>query len=301
MTSKAGGIVREIKCRPCRVGSAVALNRTGGLLAIAHDRAISVFDMADGEQLSLLQAHQSEGIIAQFQPGGDLLASSSWDGTTRLWDPIRGRLLVTLDGAFREWVDGGSSLVVGRMHELVRPDRPAGTERRAIDCRMLGDRAGAALYGPGASVLQSRRPIARNGGAARGGADRACQRRSGARFSSDRLLRRSALHARRRPVDLQRSWALPLAGPADRERRIADRAARAAGLDRRRDAVVLKRGLATSADGRMVGVSIAHERGSMLLDPDHPWRRTLLIPHGGVSIWRSARTADGPAVAAGAS
>ena len=90
---ESGRIDREFKLPTARVGRALALNRTGNLLAIVHDRVISVFDMADGEQLSLLQGHQSEGIVVQFQPSGDLLVSSSWDGTTRLWDPIRGRPL----------------------------------------------------------------------------------------------------------------------------------------------------------------------------------------------------------------
>jgi Tfp pilus assembly protein PilF len=96
----------------------------------------------------LLQGHQSEGICTLFQPRGDLLVSTSWDGTTRLWDPIRGRLLVTLDGGFHEWLDGGSSLVLTRNHDLIKNQIALGAERRSIDYRMLGDRAGAALYGP---------------------------------------------------------------------------------------------------------------------------------------------------------
>ena len=77
------------------------------LVAIVHDRAISVYDVADGEEVALLQGHQSEGINVQFQPGGDLLASQSWDGTTRLWDPLRGRLLLTLTGGFMGWAERG--------------------------------------------------------------------------------------------------------------------------------------------------------------------------------------------------
>ena len=145
---ESGRIDREFKLPTARVGRALALNRTGNLLAIVHDRVISVFDMADGEQLSLLQGHQSEGIVVQFQPSGDLLVSSSWDGTTRLWDPIRGRPLLTLEGVFREWVDGGSSMAVGRGHDLTLCQTAARTDRRTIDCRMLGGAPGAALYGP---------------------------------------------------------------------------------------------------------------------------------------------------------
>ena len=112
---ESGRVVREIKMPAARVERALALNRNGGLLAIAHDRAISVFDMADGEQLiAACRVIKARELSLEFQPEGDLLASSAWDGTTRLWDPIRGRLLVTLEGGFREWVDGGSSLILGQ-------------------------------------------------------------------------------------------------------------------------------------------------------------------------------------------
>jgi hypothetical protein len=96
----------------------------------------------------MLQGHQSEGINAQFQPGGSLLASTSWDGTTRLWDPIRGHLLVTLRSYICNWNGGGSSLEIASEPYLVLYQIAAGVERRVIDCRLLGDSAGATLYGP---------------------------------------------------------------------------------------------------------------------------------------------------------
>ena len=42
-------------------------------------------------------------------------------------------------------------------------------------------------------------------------------------------------------------------------------------------------GLASSADGRFIGVASFFRRGSLLLDRDRPWRRTLLTPHRGAS------------------
>ena len=200
---KGGRLVREFKMPDVRVDRNLALSRNAGLLAIVHDRAISVFDMADGEQLSLLQGHLSEGIRLCFQPGGDLLASSAWDGTTRLWDPIRGRLIVTLDGALREWVADGSGLILGRGHEMVHNQITAGAERRSIDYRTLGEKAGAALYGPArVSYSPDGQLLAM---AVRPEGVRIVRQSDGAapRLSSNRLLRRSALHARRRPLDLQ--------------------------------------------------------------------------------------------------
>ncbi len=282
---ESGRVTREIKLPTARVGRAIALNRNGGLLAIAHDRAISVFDVADGEQLALLQGHQSEGIYAEFQPGGDLLASTAWDGTTRLWDPIRGRLLVTLDGGLREWLDGGSSLVVNQMHELIKYEVAPGAQRRAIDYRMLGDRAGAALFGPGRVsfspdgrlLAMAARPEgvriarARDGvGLALlpiGGCDEAIFTPGGDLLTfNDRGALPLASHGTdfRKAVHCGSGRSEPLAmswSPSSRG--------------------MFGRGLATTADGRKVGAASLNGRGSMLLDPDHPWRRILLTPHQG--------------------
>ena len=144
-----GRIVCEVKCPTPRVHRSLALSRTGGLLAIIHDRAISVYDVTNGEQIAMLQGHQSEGIVAQFQPGGGLLASSGWDNTTRLWDPVRGELLITLQGYFRNWNGGGSRLEIVREQELIEYQIAKGDVRREIDCRLLGDSAGITQFGPG--------------------------------------------------------------------------------------------------------------------------------------------------------
>ena len=87
----SGRVVRELEIPSARVTRNLALDRSGKLLAVSHDRAISVYELSDGERLALLQGHGSEEIQLHFQPSGGLLASVSWDGTTRLWDPIRGR------------------------------------------------------------------------------------------------------------------------------------------------------------------------------------------------------------------
>ncbi len=277
----SGGIVREIKLPTARVGRAVALSRNGGLLAMAHDRAISVFDVVDGEQLAMLQGHQSEGIFAQFQPGGNLLATTAWDGTTRLWDPIRGHLLVTLDGAFREWFDDGKSLVLARNQELVQKQIAVGTERRSIDYRMLGDRAGAALYGPArVSFSPDGRLLAM---AARPEGVRIARIRDGAGLAllpigycdeavfmpGGDLLTCNARGLCRWPMRQIGPRALSIGPPVPLAAIAGDRG-------------YVHRGLAVSALGNLVGAgSLGH--GSILLDPDHPWRRTLLVPHSGAA------------------
>jgi serine/threonine protein kinase/WD40 repeat protein len=279
---KDGRLIREFKMPHVRVDRNLALNRNAGLLAVVHDRAISVFDMADGEQLSLLQGHLSEGIRPWFQPAGDLLATSSWDGTTRLWDPIRGRLIVTLDGGLQEWVADGSGVILGRAHEMVLNQITAGVERRSIDYRTLGEKAGAALFGParisyspdGQLLAMAVRPegvrIARQSDGAAlaflpiGYCDEVL-------FTSDGdLLTYNDRGLCRWPVRRIRERALRL-GPPEPLALIAN------------GPNLIHSGLAASADGRIIGVATLFRRGSMLLDRNHPWRHTLLTPHRGAA------------------
>ncbi len=144
----SGDLVCEAKIPTPRVLGSIALDHAGTLLAFAHDRAITVYDVAEGEVIARLQGHQSEGIVPSFQPRGGLLASSGWDGTVRLWDPIRARPITTLSGGLRGWEGDGSHLMIAGDQDLVSYRVAGGDERRTIDCRTLGDRPGETLYGP---------------------------------------------------------------------------------------------------------------------------------------------------------
>jgi serine/threonine protein kinase/WD40 repeat protein len=287
---ETGRIVREIKMPANRVERSLALNRSGGLLAIAHDRAISVFDMADGEQLSVLQGHQSEGILARFQPDGDLLVSTSWDGTTRLWDPIRGRLIVTVEGGFSEWVKGGSEMVISFGHELIVRQIAAQTERRTIDCRMLGDHAGAALFGParvsyspdGQLLAMAVRPegvriVRTSDGAGMaflpiGSCDEVLFMPGGD------LLTFNVRGLCRWPMRPKEGGTFRL-GPPEPLAMVM------------REAFRHNEGLDVSADGRTIGVSFPSQRAAMLLEADRPWRRSLLTPHN--AVFNLAMSSDG--------
>ena len=52
--------------------------------------------MAADRLQSVLEGHQNSVIGLQFTHEGGLLISSSWDGTMRVWDPVRGTNLVTV-------------------------------------------------------------------------------------------------------------------------------------------------------------------------------------------------------------
>ena len=66
--------------------------------ASGSDHRIYVWDMAANRLQSVLEGHQNTVVGLQFTHAGSLLISSSWDGTARVWDPIRGTHLLTLPG-----------------------------------------------------------------------------------------------------------------------------------------------------------------------------------------------------------
>ena len=69
----------------------------GRLFAVGgNDHRIYVWDMATDRLQSVLEGHQNSVVGLQFTHEGGLLISSSWDGTLRVWDPVRGTNLVTV-------------------------------------------------------------------------------------------------------------------------------------------------------------------------------------------------------------
>jgi WD40 repeat protein/DNA-binding SARP family transcriptional activator len=71
---------------------------SGGQLATAGaDRAICVRDAATGEARRMLRGHQQEVTSLDFSNPDNLLASSSVDGTVRLWDMETGKCVATLE------------------------------------------------------------------------------------------------------------------------------------------------------------------------------------------------------------
>jgi serine/threonine protein kinase/WD40 repeat protein len=58
--------------------------------------SIQIWDVETGRQVINLEGHASNLVGLTFHPDGDLLATTSWDGTTRLWDSMTGRQLLRL-------------------------------------------------------------------------------------------------------------------------------------------------------------------------------------------------------------
>src|SRR5205085_3492655 len=57
---------------------------------------IGIWDVATQRKLATLEGHVERVTVLSFHPDGDLLASGSWDGVFRLWDPATGRPVMQL-------------------------------------------------------------------------------------------------------------------------------------------------------------------------------------------------------------
>jgi serine/threonine protein kinase/WD40 repeat protein len=78
-----------------------ALSPDGGLAAIgSEDFRIHVYRLPGWQPLRTLEGHQGHIQGLAFAEEGGLLASQSWDGQTVLWDPLAGRKVLSIPGAF---------------------------------------------------------------------------------------------------------------------------------------------------------------------------------------------------------
>jgi WD40 repeat protein len=73
-------------------GATVATSGSGG------DRNVYLWDVATTTRRMVLAGAQSGGVEVAFSPVGDLLATWSWEGKIRLWNPRTGKLLLSMTG-----------------------------------------------------------------------------------------------------------------------------------------------------------------------------------------------------------
>jgi serine/threonine protein kinase/WD40 repeat protein len=75
----------------------VAWHPDGNLLATGgSDKRIQIWDVKAQRKVAVLEGHAQQVYGLMFHWSGELLASLSWDGTLRLWQPSPGKLLMRL-------------------------------------------------------------------------------------------------------------------------------------------------------------------------------------------------------------
>jgi len=57
---------------------------------------VSLWNAATGERKAILERATNGGLRTAFHPAGTLLASNGWETQLRLWDPVLGRLILSL-------------------------------------------------------------------------------------------------------------------------------------------------------------------------------------------------------------
>jgi serine/threonine protein kinase/WD40 repeat protein len=116
----------------------------GRLLAVrCTDQRIYVLDHTERRLQSVLEGHMGLGIIVKFSHAGDFLMSTSWDGSTRLWDPVSGRQLVRQPGTGAQYVHirgDDRQVALFREGRLELWEVAAGCECRTLHHGLVGNR-----------------------------------------------------------------------------------------------------------------------------------------------------------------
>ena len=109
-------------------------------------RRVYVWNVRDGALSSILKGHSAAIIAAAFAHAGHLLATSSFDGTTRLWDGVLGEPLAiapgTLQGSFAE---DDRSLAFSIGGKIGVWDVATASECRTLHPGMIGNRSETAF------------------------------------------------------------------------------------------------------------------------------------------------------------
>jgi serine/threonine protein kinase/WD40 repeat protein len=79
--------------------NSVSWSPDGRLVAVANrgvDGLVQLWDVANRKRVGSLDGHKNLGVLAAFNPAGNLVASAAWDNTFRLWDPLTTRQLLIM-------------------------------------------------------------------------------------------------------------------------------------------------------------------------------------------------------------
>ncbi len=134
---------------PARVTQAAWHPNGRHLATTCFDFKVRIWDTRDGQQLSGFGDHEAEVVGVEFDETGTLLATSSWDSSTRFWSPGSARALVRMRGSgnsLRLAGNGTRMAYSSWAHDqLVLTEILPGRERVAFE-RIAFDRGGG-TYG----------------------------------------------------------------------------------------------------------------------------------------------------------
>ncbi len=123
---------------------AMAWSADGQLLAVGggvYEPRVYVWNVRRGELASVLRGHNGMIVLAQFAHVGYLLATASYDGTTRLWDAASGEPLAMAPGASLSFASNDRQLALRAVGGKIGVwDVAAGAECRTLHPEMLGNR-----------------------------------------------------------------------------------------------------------------------------------------------------------------
>ncbi len=127
----------------------MAWSADGQLLAIgghAGDTHVYVWDVGRGALTAMLQGHTGPVVTIRFAQSGYLLATSSWDGTTRLWDGVSGESLAMAPGGLRGSFSPDDRRLAFRVDNKVGVwEIDVAAECRTLHPGMLGNRSEATM------------------------------------------------------------------------------------------------------------------------------------------------------------
>jgi serine/threonine protein kinase/WD40 repeat protein/tetratricopeptide (TPR) repeat protein len=124
----------------------LAWSADGQLLAVGsygYDGRVYVWNVHREALSSVLQGHTAQITGVQFAHSGFLLATTSWDGTTRLWDAASGEHLVTAPGDLSSGFSADDRWLAFQMGDSGKFgiwDVAAAPECRTLHPAMLGNR-----------------------------------------------------------------------------------------------------------------------------------------------------------------
>jgi eukaryotic-like serine/threonine-protein kinase len=129
--AKSGRLVQKISLRtPCY--NPVWSSDGTTLAASSNDFKIELWDVATGIRRATLEGFNNGGVNTAFHPTGVLVASNSWEGKLRLWDPSLGRQVLSIKANSGPEFSRDGRVVIGVDDRLITSQVDPALEYRTL-------------------------------------------------------------------------------------------------------------------------------------------------------------------------